>query len=96
MILSPCPCMQVSIISPGEVETAASKKFYELLGIADPASFAPAAPPATTATATAKLWALEYTCEGSEAASGWPLLEKGAAPRSDAGALLDLVRPHPV
>lgn len=84
-------CTQVSIISPGEVETAESAKFYELLGISDPASFTPAEPPAETAAATAKLWALEYTCEDSEAPSGWPLLEKGAAPRREPGALLDSV-----
>lgn len=84
--------MQVSIISPGEVETVVSKKFYELLGIADAAAFKPAAPPAAPPAASVKLWALEYTCEGAEAASGWPLLEKGAPPRGEPGALLDSVR----
>lgn len=83
----------MSIISPGEVETAESAKFYELLGISDPASFTPAEPAAESTAATAKLWALEYTCEGSDAPSGWPLLGKGDAPRGEAGALLDSVRP---
>jgi hypothetical protein len=83
--------VQVSIISPGEVETAESAKFYELLGISDPASFTPAEPPATAAASTAKIWAVEYTCEGSDAPSGWPLVAKGEAPRADTGDLLDAV-----
>jgi hypothetical protein len=83
--------LQVSIISPGEVETAESAKFYGILGISDPASFTPAEPAAAAAASTAKLWALEYTCEGSDAPSGWPLPAKGDAPRGEPGALLDLV-----
>jgi hypothetical protein len=83
--------MQVSIIAPGEAATAESEKFYQILGIANPEAFTPAAPPPAAPPAETRMWALEYTCEGVEGTFGWPLLDKGASPRVDAGALLDKV-----
>lgn len=84
--------LQVAIVAPGETDAPYASQFYKALGISNPSSFKPAAPPAEpAATAAPTLWAVEYRCEGADAASGWPLKTQGDEPTAVPGSQVDAV-----
>eukprot|EP00892_Ulva_mutabilis_P012906 jgi/Ulvmu1/9989/UM059_0038.1 len=81
---------KVAVIAPGETAAPYADKFYKALGISQPASFKPSPPQADPpAAAATKLWAVEYKCEGADAASGWPLKQEGDEPTAVLGSNVD-------
>lgn len=85
--------LQVAVIAPGETSAPYADKFYNALGISQPASFKPSDPPAEPpAPAQSQLWGIEYMCDGASAPSGWPLKKEGDEPTAVPASNIDAVR----